>query len=165
MLYFAGTKKISYRFLYQTGGKTSFNMNNRNEMLIKQSFAQDFLQTVVLQRKINFLRRKVIKILSLLHFVNLKQWSELFQFFMIAKWYTYLTSTEQRQICIGFCLRYPRPKKLAYRIYSNKRRIWDKKVNDRRPRISTAPPMFSPLIFSLSLSWNSRFFSPREFLS
>ena len=35
-----------------------------------------------------------------------------------------------------------------YRIYSNK----------RRPRISAAPPMLSPLIFSLLLSWNSRIF-------
>ena len=29
----------------------------------------------------------------------------------------------------------------TYRIYSNKRRIWDKKVYNCRPRISAAPPM------------------------
>ena len=39
-----------------------------------------------------------------------------------------------------------------YRIYSNKRRIWNKKFNKRRPPISAAPPMLSPLIFSPSLS-------------
>ena len=48
---------------------------------------------------------------------------------------------------------------------SNKRRIWDKKVNKRCPRISAAPLMLSPLIFSLSLSWNSCVVSPLEFLS
>ena len=42
-----------------------------------------------------------------------------------------------------------------------KRRIWDKKVNKRRPRISAAPPMLSPLIFSLSFSWNSQVFFHR----
>ena len=37
-------------------------------------------------------------------------------------------------------------------------------LSKRRPWISAAPATFSPLIFSLSLSWNSRVLSPREFL-
>ena len=78
----------------------------------------------------------------------------------------------------------------AYRIYSNKRRIWDKKVNKRRPRISAAPPMrrlfeefritrkntincsrttkkfaLTADIFDLVIMKLSGFFSPREFLS
>ena len=40
-----------------------------------------------------------------------------------------------------------------YRIYPNKRRIWDK-VNKRRPRISAAPPM-RRLLEEFGITWKN----------
>ena len=55
--------------------------------------------------------------------------------------------------------------KITYRIYSNRRRPQISAASGAKMLISAAPSMLSPLIFWLSLSWNSWVFFTREFLT